>query len=280
MPHSYNSDVAQRISQHYDDLSPGHRQIADLLLEKPLELASLNNVELAKRCGVSVATANRFAKAIGYSGFAEFRTAQIAAMRDLTSHADRLSAEIDVDASDGEVMRNGIIQDIENLQKIQNGLDDDLCQEATRFILNANRLFVFGSGISYFVAGLLVHGLEPYCRGDASFVGAAGGAIAARRKLVNCRPGDVFIAISVPKYATDTIELTELAKKHGATIIALTDHPTSPLARLADVTLYAETFRRLLSNSMTGLIALAGSLIASIANQSADLMEFQREIDQ
>lgn len=270
MSGTYHSDVARRVAQHYDDLSQGHRQIAQMLLDHPVELASLNNVDLAERCGVSVATANRFAKAIGYSGFAEFRAAQIAALREQTSHADRLISEIDPGASHSEVMRNGLMQDLENLRTTYDGLEDESCAAATDLILGARRILVFGSGISFYVAGILVHGLEPFCNGDIHLAGAVGGSLAARRQLVQCRPGDVFMPISVPKYARDTIELTQMARDRGAKVLVLTDHPTSPLVKLADVTLYAETYRRLIPNSMTAFVALAGGLVATVANQRGE----------
>lgn len=271
----YHSEVASRIGRAYQDLSLGHRRIADFILRSPAEAAMMTNVELASRCNVSNATANRFAKAIGFKGFPEFRASQMDALRMDMAAVEKLRTEIDDDASNIDIMRNGLTQDLDNLQNTLDGLDEAGCSQAVELILDAQRIFTFGSGISYYIAGMLTHGLEPFCRGNVTMMGATGGANSAYRRLVHCNENDLAVFISFPRYSPNTVELCGVAKRRGVRILCITDSPTSPVARDADVVLFAEAKRRLLPNSATSAFALVDALVAAIANQSTDGADVQ-----
>ncbi|MBK0327292.1 MurR/RpiR family transcriptional regulator [Rhodobacteraceae bacterium F11138] len=279
MADNYHGEVAQRIATTYEDLSPAHRQIADFILQNPTTAALLNNVELATRCAVSTATATRFARAIGFSQFSEFRDSQIETMRKSESHATRLTKEIDENAGAFDVVNHGMDQDCANLEATRNRLNAQSCADAVEMILEAERIFTFGAGVSQFVSGVLVHGLEPYCRGNAINIGPLGNGSSAMRQVLHCRPGDLVIACSLPHYSTDTIEVAETARARGAQVLCITDRPTSPLSKHGHVTFYADAVRRLLPNSITSAVAVAEGIIAAVANRRSEGMDVHRILD-
>lgn len=270
MDRVYYSEVAQLVAKAYDRLSPGHRRIAEFILQHPAEAAMLNNVELAARCEVSNATANRFPKALGFPGFAEFRSSQRDALRTDLSPANKLRDEIDESASHFEVIRNGLQQDLGNLETTLAGIDEASCTRAVELILSAERIFAYGAGLSRYIAGLLIHGLEPFCRGNATDIGAAGGANSALRRVVHCNKKDLLIIASFPRYAADTLEIAKIGRENNATIICLTDRPTSPLSKYGDIVFYAQADRKLLPNSVTAAVALAEGIIAAVANRRSE----------
>ena len=61
-------------------------------------------------------------------------------------------------------------------------------------------------------------------------------------------PGDVVIAVSHSGRSIPVIDTCKLAKTSGATIIAVTNFPVSPLAKKADIVLQTAVFAK----SMTG----------------------------
>ena len=65
--------VTMRIHEAYSGLSEGERQIADVVLEAPAELAVVNAGELARRAGVSNSTVSRFFRRLDYRSFEEAR---------------------------------------------------------------------------------------------------------------------------------------------------------------------------------------------------------------
>lgn len=279
MAGSFHTDIAQRVSRAYESLSPGHRKIADFVLRNPAEAGMLNNVELARRCEVSSATATRFARAIGFTSFAEFRHAQIQSLCDGQSHAQRLSQEIDEDATSFDVLRNGLEQNLTNLRTARDRLDAESCTRAVDLILAAERIFAFGAGLSQYVIGTLVHGLEPYCRGNATNIGPLGNGDMAIRRVMHCTRRDLLIACSLPRYSADTIEITEIARDKGASVVCITDRPTSPLTKHSDVVFYVDPVRRLLPNSITSAVAIAEGLVAAVVNRRREELEVRRTLD-
>ena len=65
--------LEQTIRDHYHRLPAGERKIADILLEMQGELAVYSATELAKRAGVSKATATRLVQRLGFGDFQEMR---------------------------------------------------------------------------------------------------------------------------------------------------------------------------------------------------------------
>ena len=82
--------VAQRIAQALPRLTRSHRQVADYVLEHPLQVATLPIDELATAAGVSVATANRFARALDFDGYATFRAELVRGFESLVAPVERL----------------------------------------------------------------------------------------------------------------------------------------------------------------------------------------------
>src|SRR5947207_1305337 len=50
-------------------------------------------------------------------------------------------------------------------------------------------------------------------------------------------PGDVAVGISHTGATTDTVEALRVARERGATTVALTNYPTSPITEVADLVL-------------------------------------------
>jgi DNA-binding MurR/RpiR family transcriptional regulator len=99
-------------------------------------------------------------------------------------------------------------------------------------------------------------------------VAGAGGASHAARQLFKLQPSDLLIVIAFPRYVTDTIELAQRARSHGGRVLALTDGPTSPLAPLADIALYAQAGNRLSANSDATVLALIEALCGAVAHRA------------
>jgi D-arabinose 5-phosphate isomerase GutQ len=112
-------------------------------------------------------------------------------------------------------------------------LPDDLVR-AVRMLLDCRgHVIVSGSGTSHAVALRFAH-LLSCCGTPALFLhpgdsqhGAAGAV----------RPEDVWIGLSKGGETTEVCFLAGIARKRGASVIAITEKPHSTLGRLADVTL-------------------------------------------
>jgi DNA-binding MurR/RpiR family transcriptional regulator len=74
------------------------------------------------------------------------------------------------------------------------------------------------------------------------------------------------VGISIHRYSRDTVRGFRRARTQGATTIALTDNPSSPLAVAADHAFYVETTGVAVLRSLTAFVSLAQALANAVAS--------------
>ena len=259
--------ISDRSARSLPALTPAHRRMAEYVLANLFRAATMRIDEFAAAVEVSVATANRFARALGFDGYPQFRAELVRGFEATLAPVERLRSELERPATVAEVFAASLEDAAANAEATRRGIDAASCERAVAAILAAQRVYVAGFGASGFLAGLLQHGLEMHCRMVTSVAGA-GGASHAARQLFKLQPSDLLIVIAFPRYVTDTIELAQRVKAHGGQVLALTDGPTSPLAPLADIALYAQAGNRLSANSDATVLALIEALCGAVAHRA------------
>ncbi|WP_342049834.1 MULTISPECIES: MurR/RpiR family transcriptional regulator [unclassified Cupriavidus] len=260
--------ISERIARSLPTLTPAHQRMAGYVLDNLFRAATMRIDEFATAVDVSVATANRFARALGFEGYPQFRAELVRGFEATLAPVERLRTELERPSSVADVIAAALEDGARNLEATRRSLDADACERAVDAILGAERVYVMGFGASGFLAGLLQHGLEMHCRMVTS-VSNAGGASHAARQLFKLQPQDLVIAIAFPRYVADSMLLAQRVKAHGGRLLALTDGPTSPLAPLADIALYANAGNRLSANSDATVLALIEALCGAVAYRSA-----------
>ena len=271
------ASIAERIARALPTLTPAHQRMAEYVLGNPFRAATMRIDEFADAVAVSVATANRFARALGFEGFPQFRAELVRGFEATLAPVEKLRTELARPATVAEVFAASLEEDVRNLEASRRALDAETCERAVEAILAAERIFVVGFGASGFLAGLLQHGLDMSCRTVIS-VSGAGGASTAARQLFKLQPRDLLIVIGFPRYVYDTVAIAKRARSHGAHILALTDGPTSPLAPLADIALYAHTGRQLSANSDAAVLAFIEALCGAVAYRAAHAVKAAAEM--
>jgi len=277
MTSQQGQSITERIARVYPALTPAHQRMADYVLANPFRAATMRIDEFASAVEVSVATANRFSHALGFEGYPQFRAELVRGFEATLAPVEKLRTGLERPATVAEVIAASLDEDIRNLEATRRALVPDVCERAVAAIIEAERIFVMGFGASGYLAGLLQHGLDMYCRTVMS-VSAAGGASHAARQLFKLQPTDLVISIGFPRYVFDTVTLTRRARDHGARILALTDGPTSPLAPLADIALYAQTGRQMSANSDAAVLAIIEALCGAVAHRSTHSLKNAAEM--
>lgn len=267
------TDLSNRIARIYPSLSSGHRRAADFVLQNPLDVATMTIEGLAEGSGTSNATVTRFVRALGYGSYGEFRAALSAALKFALDPVDSFAGARSAAGSTYATFAGALADQAANLQAARDALDEATATRAIEALLAARRVFIAASGASHHVASFLEDGLALYLDADVIFASSRTGPERAIRHMMSARPDDLVVAISVPRYSRATLDLASFAKKRGASLLALTDSPTSPLAPLADITLFAPARSRLLPNSPTAVFALADALITAVARERPDAVE-------
>jgi len=264
---SGNPTLAQRIARALPALTPSHRHIADWVLAHPLQAATMPIDELAAKVGVSVATANRFARALEFEGYAQFRAALVLGFETTLAPVQKLRNKLERSATVAEVCA-GVLADIQhNIEATRQALDPQACERAVDAILRAQRVYVVGFGASSWLAGLLQRGLDPYCESVQSLATLESASFAAK-VLARAQPGDLLVAIAFPRYLADTVLLARQAREAGIPVLALTDRVASPLAKLATVSLYCHVDSHYFASSEACVLPLIEALCSAVAHRA------------
>ncbi|MCX5495520.1 MurR/RpiR family transcriptional regulator [Kaistia dalseonensis] len=258
--------VAERIAAAYPELSQALRTFADFVLAEPLRIARMSINDTVAASGVSVATANRFARTIGFDGYAQFRQELIRGFESVLSPDDRLKRKLSEESTAREVLVASLEEDIENLKATILNLDDERCAQAVTMIAQARKIFIIGFDRAGSLAELLANGLE-LAGCNVRMVENAGGAAGAARQLYRFGDEDLVISIAFPRYLKDTVELTHYVRQRGLRVLAITDNQNSPLAAFGDLTLYVRAARQYSSTSDTAILGLIEALIAGVTHQ-------------
>lgn len=260
-----NPSMAQRIARALPTLTRSHQQVAKYVLAHPLQVATMPIDELAATVGVSLATANRFARALEFDGYPQFRAALVLGFEATLAPVEKLRSKLEHPATVNDVFDSALSQIVRNLEATRLALDAQSCKRAVDAILKARRIYIIGYGSSSWLGGLLQRQLDLYCDNVqllASIEGSSNGA----RMLARLQPQDLVIAIAFPRYFSDTLLLASRAQEAGVPVLALTDTPASPLAPLATVALYAQTDSPYFSNSEASVLALIEALCSAVSH--------------
>lgn len=260
-------------------LTQPQQKIADFVLNYPFKVALYSIEEFASAVGTSTASANRFAKALGYNGYASFRQDLIKGFESVLDPVHRLKDGQKTSNSIQEVFTNALYETEQNLYATRHNLNKESAEKAIQMIHDARRIFILGFGSSAYLGGIMERRLFPYKEMVIS-LSSHGGITEAARKLTFVNQQDLIIAISFPRYLLDTIELARNAAQKGAQILALTDKLTAPIAPFAQCILYAQSKTQFGQNSEASSLALIEALMAAVDYSSNQAVELATEMAQ
>ena len=244
--------------------------IADFLLRNPVRATACGIEELAAYCQTSPASLSRFARLLGFAGFAALRVAMADilqnAMQPTFHPVNKLRSALersDLQGGGNPVIAESLDASLDNLRATAAGLDLSRLNATARKILDVETVYTLGFGISAHLAAMLALELQPFCRQAINVVEFGGTEVAAGR-LMNIGPGDLLIAISFPRYAGDAVTLARYARDRGAHIVVLTDSAASPLMPWAHDALLAAAAHPVLSSSFAAALLVIETLVTSL----------------
>jgi DNA-binding MurR/RpiR family transcriptional regulator len=215
------------------------QRVAEQVLSDPAAAARATIVELAERSGTSPATITRFCRALGFEGYAELRLG-IAAE---TGRARAAGWTVDIgrEIQPGDpldrVLGQIMAADTRSMHDTAALLDLGEVERAADAIAGATRVIIFGASGSALVGEEMQFSLHRIGVAAWAWTDVHNGLASAAL----LRAGDVALGISHSGQTRETIEMLAESGSHGATTVALTSFPNSPLAELADVVLLTAT---------------------------------------
>jgi len=213
-------------------LSPAEQRVAKLVVADPADAARRTITDLATAAQTSEATVIRFCRSVGMEGYPQLRIrlAAEAARRIEPPDARVVGGDIPPGADMDQIIATIAFNDARAVEETAEQLDPAVCDQVVDAINAASRVDIYGAGASGFVALDFQQKLHRIGR-TAFYWPDVHTALASAALLGK---GDVAIGISHTGTTADVIEILEVARARGATTVALTNYPRSPVTEVAD----------------------------------------------
>ncbi len=223
--------ITSQIKRLYCNLTSAERRVATYVIESPQEITGLTVHQLAEKCQVAASAVIRFCKSIQLQGFSELK---IELARELGSKKEEQKNTLP--SVEHESGTEGVIRKVFNsgmytLQDTLDKLDFAKVERMSEVLVRAKHIFLFGIGTSSTVVTdaqyrLSQLGLWATACTDILLMGVT---------AANLEEGDVVLAISHSGRTKAVVDAVRLAKKRGATVIAITSFTDSLLYQESDV---------------------------------------------
>jgi DNA-binding MurR/RpiR family transcriptional regulator len=234
------------------DLAPVEQRVAQAVLDDPGGVAWQSISELARSCGTSATSVVRFCRAVGLRGYPELRLALAQAVAQDAASVVAASSDINPGDDPVTITKKIAYSDAAAVTETASRLDVPTLVKVVDALAAASRIDIYGVGASGFVALDLQMKLQRIARPAFAWpdphMAATSAALRGR--------GDVAVGLSHTGSTVDTIDALAEARAHGATTVAVTNFPWSPITEVADhVLLTAARETAFRSGAMTSRIA-------------------------
>lgn len=258
------SDVAARIGQAAPRLTQAERRVAACLTDDPQAVAFGTVADLAERSGASGASVIRLATKLGYSGFTGLQAAvQAERGRRLRPATERIH-----DPRPTDLAGRGLQAALECVHATLGGLDPTELDRIVAMLAGRSRR---GSAV-WVVAGDAAGGIAHQFATELSMLRPGvseltGSPVNVARQIADVGDTDVLVAIDLPRYDRWVLDAVEAARDHGATVVALTDGPLSPLATGAAHVIAVEADGIGPFDNYVGALAALATITAGVAHR-------------
>ncbi|WP_300379124.1 MurR/RpiR family transcriptional regulator [Henriciella sp.] len=267
MQQSLVTNITNRIRVRYDSFGPRTRELADYVMENPLQVAGLSITQLAETTGISEGSIINFCRQLGLKGFQQLK---LSLAQEVVQPVQFIHEDLQQGDDTQTICKKMFHAGEQALRDTVSVLDPDAVAAAVDVIRSAKRIEVYGIGSSAPIAEdaqyrMLRIGLEAKVVVDSHIQ-----AISASQTDSDV----VVLTISHSGATHETLAATRLAKEAGAKVIVITNFASSPIQAYADIKLFTmsrETkFRTEAMTSRIAQLCIMDTLIAALALRDHD----------
>ena len=248
-------------------MSGSLRKVGELVLADPAAATHGSAAELGRRTGTSQATVTRFCRALGLDTYQQLliELAQEQGRAEAAPTAAALGPKIGPDDDLDHVIGVVAEADLRALRTTAANLDREALERAAQALAGARRIDVYGVGGS----GIVAHETQARLFGIGCAAHAWTEVHAAETSAALLTPSDAVVAVSHTGATREVLEPLRLAADRGATTVAVTGDPRSPIAQAADLTLTSfsgeTSFRRGNFGTRHSVLLIVDCLYARVA---------------
>lgn len=258
-----SADILSLLQNNAPQFSKGQRLIAQYITNCYDKAAFMTASRLGRTVGVSESTVVRFAVDLGFDGYPSMQKAmqemvlnRLTAVQRIEVASNRIGAQ--------DVVSMVVQSDIEKLRQTGELVNREQFRAAVNAILAAKHVYIVGARSVAPLASFLGYYLG-YMFRNVHLV-TASGTVEMFERIVGVTSSDVVIAFSFPRYCAATAKAAQYAHATGAKVIAITDHPASPVGQCADYAICAKSDMVSLVDSLVAPLSVVNALIVALAS--------------
>lgn len=251
-------------------LQPSTRRVAELVLNDPERAAGLTITQLAEEGRTSQSTIVRLCQEAGLDGYRQFRMELVAELGRSEGGPTAVAGDISEGDDLAAVVAKIAFADARAVEDTARALSVPALAAVAEAIVRAGRTDVYGVGASGIVAADLQQKLHRIGQVAFSFTDAH----LALTSAALLGPGDVAIGVSHSGMTIDTVDALSIARRNGATTVAITNAPRSRIAADADHVLLTAaretTFRSGATASRLAQLTVVDCVFVAVAQRTYD----------
>lgn len=260
-------NLLKEIEDSFPRFSKSHKIISKYILENYDKAAYMTASKLASAVNVSESTVVRFALELDFEGYPEFQHALQEIVRIKLTSFQRMEVTNSL-IGDGDLLSKVLNSDIDKIKRTIEEIDRSAFDASVESLLSAKSIYIIGLGSSAILASSLNHSLRMIFDNVRLLEASSADEIYAQ--IMNVSEGDVIVAMSFPRYSRKLISAVNFAKDSGATVIALTDSPSSPIAAFADNLLVARSDMASFADSLIAPLSVINALVVAVSRKKQD----------
>jgi len=220
----HSPNLINIITDALPSLNKSETKVANVILSDPDAATQSSIAALAKKASVSEPSVNRFCKRFNASGFPDFK---LKLAKSLVSGIRFVNRNVDPNDDVASYTPKIIDSTINTLASVRDKISYARVNQVVDKLIQAKRIYFFGLGASGSVARDAEHKFFRFNLPVSSHED-----VLMQRMLASTGgAGDVFFIVSHTGRTKEVVEVAEIARKNGSTVIGLTA-PESPLAAM------------------------------------------------
>jgi DNA-binding MurR/RpiR family transcriptional regulator len=253
--------IKERIRSNYQNLSLNQKKLADFFIENFEQIPFYSVQNVSEATSMSVASVVRFSQRIGFKGFLELRNEISGELQEQIKN-NAIFPIIDDNNLRDDTLTAVANHDIKNISETLNLIDRNNFDKAVKLILNSERIFTTGLGISYLLSEILAYQLKQVAIDAYNFTH---NHTSFMEQIPFLQRKDLIIAFSFPPYSKETIEAANYAKLKNVKVISITNKIAAPISFSSDISLIVRSKNFLFTNSFAAVSVLINALTTECA---------------
>ncbi len=257
-------DIFQLIESNMPHFSKGQKRIAEYILRSYDKAAFMTANKLGEKVNASESTVVRFATRLGYDGYPAMQKALQTMVRSRLTAVQRI--QVARDRMEGQdVLRQVMQADMDNIRATMEQCSRESFYAAVDALVRARRIYILGVRSSAALSSFLGFYFHLIFDNVVTVHSSSGSEMLEQLLWVDAQ--DAVVGISFPRYSRQTIQAMRFARSRGASVIAVTDGPNSPLLDCATHTLLARSDMASFVDSLAAPLSLLNALIVEVSRR-------------